>query len=168
VSGGPKRLGDGNIIDVGALGGDDRDQQIEVLNLEVRRLQRALADAKREAERAREDADRALGTLRRQLSPLYRALQAVFGELDAAGVTEAAPGTTATVPDRSTRWDEWKQRLGPACARIIDALLLGGEMNVTALTVACKMSKRTVYEATSKMGRAGLLDRAHGRYSLKA
>lgn len=141
------------------------DPHVERLRQETRRLERELADAKVEAQRAREDAQRALSMLRQQLSPLYRALQAVFGELDGAGVGEAVgPGP---VGGSDPKWDEWKRRLGGSCAKVIDALLLGGEMNVTALTVACKMAKQTVYDATSKMGRAGILVNSGGKFSLK-
>jgi len=142
------------------------DPEVEHLRAEVRRLTRERDDAKIEARRAREDADRALSALRRQLSPLYRALQAVFGELDAAGVTETAgPASAPGAP--AAKWDEWKARLGPSCAKVIDALLLGGEMNVTALMVAARMGKQTVYDAASKMGRAGILVNNSGKYSLK-
>lgn len=68
---------------------------------------------------------------------------------------------------RSGAWDEWKQRLGPACAKVIDTLLLGGEMNVTAIAVAAKMGKNTVYQATSKLGQAALLVLNGGQFSLK-
>lgn len=147
---------------------DPRDGEIKELSEENKRLARALADANVRAERAQEDAERALSALRRQLTPLYRALQAVFGELDAAGVRDDAQSSSAgSSTQSSAKWDEWKSRLGSSCAKVIDALLLQDGLTVTALTIACKMGKRTVYEATSKMGRAGILVNNGGRFSLK-
>jgi hypothetical protein len=159
-----KAIGDGSVIDLGV---DESDRELDTLKAENRRLQRAVSDAERAAERAQEDAFRALSVLRRQLGPLYRALQAVFGELDAAGVAETMPTMTASAAGSADKWDEWKQRLGPGCAKVIDALLLGGEMSITAICVAAKMGKRTVYEATSKMGQAGIVARNGSKFSLK-
>lgn len=155
------------VIDVAP---DARDQRIASLEAEVRELRRARDDAEVEATRAREDANRALSMLRKQLSPLYRALQAVFGELDAAGVTDQSPigganGSAGSATD--PRWDSWKNRLGPNCAKVIDVLLLGGEMTVTGISLTAKMGKNTVYQATSKMGQAGILVRNGGKFSLK-
>lgn len=149
---------------------ETEDPRVIFLEAENRRLTRELNDARVEAQRAKEDAERALSMLRRQLSPLYRALQAVFGELDAAGIGEEStqiPNPKSQIPTASAKWDEWKSRLGTSCAKVIDALLLQDGMTVTALTIACKMGKRTVYEATSKMGRAGILLNNGGRFSLK-
>lgn len=141
---------------------DHRDEQIESLEEDVRRLRAELSIAKREAIQAQADATRALSALRKQLSPLYRALQAVFGELDAAGTEE-----TGGSPPSSGAWNEWKTRLGPNCAKVIDALLLGGEMTITAITLTAKIGKNTAYQATSKMGQAGILIRNGSKFSLK-
>lgn len=145
----------------------DVDPEVERLRAELRRVERERDDARIEARRAREDADRALSQLRKQLNPLYRALQAVFGELDAAGVRDEAPAAAGTSAPSTAKWDEWKSRLGQSCGKVIDALLLQDGLNVTALTIACKMGRQTVYDATSKMGRAGILVNNGGRYSLK-
>lgn len=145
----------------------DVDPEIERLRARVRTLEREKADAELATRRAQEDAARALSMLRKQLSPLYRALQAVFGELDAAGVRDDGPASAASAAPSTAKWDEWKARLGPACAKVIDALLLGGDMTVQAIAVAAKMGRNTVYAATSKMGRAGILVNNGGRFSLK-
>lgn len=168
-----KLIGDGTVIDIGTEGDTDpRDVQIEQLKAEKRRLEREVSDANLRADRAREDADRALSELRRQLNPLYVALQRVFGELDAAGVTEsAAASASSAAPTDSgskAKWDDWKKRLGPSCAKVIDALLLGGEMNVESIKIAAKLGRDTVYSATSVMGRAGILVKNGGKFSLKS
>jgi FtsZ-binding cell division protein ZapB len=168
-----KAIGGGTFIDMGI---DERDQEIESLKAENRRLQRAVTDAEVEAKRAREDANRALSMLRRQLSPLYRALQAVFGELDDAGVTDGpVPVHTAgaaPVAGEDARlkniWDSWKERLGPTCAKVIDALLLQSEMTNRQIAVAIGTGRiQTVYDAVTKMNKVSLLTKNGDRYSLK-
>jgi ribosomal protein L29 len=143
---------------------DNRDEQIAQLEDEIRRLRGELATARGDAKRAQADAGNAVSALRKQLQPLYRALQAVFGEIEAGGFTDDDPVAKGSA---KAKWDEWKQRLDPNCGRVIDALLLGGEMNVRAIMVACKMGEATVYRCTSKMGQAGILVRNGGRFSLK-
>jgi hypothetical protein len=46
-------------------------------------------------------------------------------------------------------------------------LLLGGEMNVEAIKIAAKLGRDTVYQATSTMGRAGIVVKNGGKFSLK-
>jgi hypothetical protein len=137
------------------------DDLIGSLRAENRQLKADLADAQRAVEHARANAARSVAALRKQLQPLYRALQGVFGELD-----DLAPNDDQSAP-RSGAWDEWKARLGPSCAKVIDVLLLGGEMTVTAIMTTGKMGKNTVYQATSKMGQAGILVRNGSKFSLK-
>lgn len=149
-------LGDGSdIIDAEVT-------ELDELREEVRQLKRDLATARAETATARREATAAMGALRKQLSPLYRALQMVFGELDAAGIDEQGANVRT-----SGAWDEWKTRLGPGCAKVIDTLLLGGEMTIQAITVSAHMGKRTVYEATAKMGQVGILVRNGNKFSLK-
>jgi hypothetical protein len=152
------------------------DPEVERLKAENRRLARAVDDAEREAKRAREDADRALSMLRRQLNPLYRALQAVFGELDAAGVTdshEAVPTSTASAtsggvePRVRAAYEAWKQRLPPMCGKVIDALLVHGDMNTTQLAIAAQMHRTNVPKAIYKLNQVGLISKNAGRFSLK-
>lgn len=142
----------------GAIVDDDQDQRDDWRHYDIDQLRRELATARADADKSR----RAMAELRRQLGPLYRALQVVFGALDAAGV-EDSPASGRS----SGEWDEWKSRLGPSCAKVIDALLLGGEMTVKAIMVSAKMGPNTVYQATSKMGQAGILVKNGGKFSLK-
>lgn len=151
---------------------DPRDARIEDLEDEVTNLRSALSRANVETVRAREDAGRALGALRRQLSPLYRALQAVFGELDAAGVDEPAaggpvgPGTGN--PRTAAVWEAWKQKLPPACGKVIDALLTHSELNQAQIKVAARLGTSTVSDVVYKLNKAGLINKAGGRVSLKS
>ena len=143
---------------------DPRDEEIATLKEEIERLHDQLAQASREVTKARTEATRSFSALRKTLNPLYRALQMVFGELDTAGVADEADGRSS---GSDPYWAEWKQRLGPSCAKVIDALLLGGEMSVEAIRIAAKMGQQTVYDSTSKMGRAGILSKNGGKFSLK-
>lgn len=170
-----KAIGDGSVIDVG-MDVDPRDQEIESLRAENRRLQRAVSDAQVDAQRAREDADRALSALRRQLSPLYRALQAVFGELDAAGVADAPAAQTAAAgpsaagapdPRVAAVWDAWKSKMGTA-AKIIGALQVHGELNTQQLAVVVGLHRTTIPALILKLNKAGLINKNGGRFSLKA
>lgn len=154
---------------------DPRVQECDRLRAENRRLQRELSDATVEADRAREDANRALSMLRKQLGPLYRALQAVFGELDAAGVTEsaqlspaAAPSPAGTDPRVAAVWENWKQRLGPQCAKAIDVLLLHTEMDTTRLAIAMGTNRRNIPNIVYKLNQAGLINKNNGKFSLKS
>jgi chromosome segregation ATPase len=145
---------------------DERDSRIDELKAELRTAQRRAGDAEREAERAREDATRALGALRAQLSPLYRALQAVFGELDT--VTSDMPQVDRPSTNRTSPvWDAWKSKLPPSCGKIIDALLIHGELNGQQIRVAAQMGKDTMYGAITKLNKAGVLTKNGGRFRLK-
>lgn len=156
---------------------DPQAARIRKLEAESRELHRQLDDAQVEARRAREDANRAMGMLRTQLGPLYRALQAVFGELDAAGVEERQGFTTSTgdngsmasAPSKNSAvWAAWKERFPPAVGKVIDALLLHGEMNQGQLKIACRIGSSTVTDCVSKLNKAGLINKNGGRVSLKA
>lgn len=171
----PKAIGDGS-ADVIDLGVDERDQEIDALKAENRKLRRELSDAEVRADRAREDANRALSMLRRQLAPLYRALQAVFGELDAAGVTDAAPPTAATmtatapVNDRQRNvYEPWLERFGrdSAQGRVVQALLAHGDLSVEQLRIAAQMAYSTAYEAAKRLKKLGLVENNGGKFSLK-
>jgi hypothetical protein len=173
----PKAIGDGSVIDVG-FDSDPRDDRVDDLERQLARVRGELSDARHELARVKEDSNRALTSLRQQLSPLYRALQRVFGELDAAGVPDAAspgptaagvpsPGQAETDPRIKAVWDSWKSRLSPACGKVIDALLLHGELNSVQLKVAARLGTSTVSDSISKLNKAGLVNKNGGRFSLK-
>ena len=162
-----KAIGDGRVIDIG-FDVDLRDQQIETLKAENRRLERQAADAERTASRAQEDATRALSELRRQLGPLFRALQMVFGELDAAGVTES-PMSEVQDNAARTKWAKWIERfgVGSPASRFIEALLDHGELTAKQMKTAGKMGENTVYQMASKLGQLGLVVKNGSNYALK-
>jgi hypothetical protein len=148
---------------------DYRDADIAALKEQITRLRDELREAKADAATARREAAHALAALRKQLSPLYRALQAVFGELDAVGVDET-PGASAPASNARVAaiWESWKGRLGPTCAKVIDALLLQPDMTNRQIAMAIGTGRiQTVYEAVTKMNKASLLTKNGDRYSLK-
>lgn len=163
-----------NIIDVES---DPRAEKIDSLERQVAKLRGELSDARHELTRVREDSNRALTSLRQQLSPLYRALQRVFGELDDAGVLDGAtPAPIANAPSPPPTsdggrvqavWNAWKQKLNAPCGRIIDALLVHGEMNTTQLSVAAQMHKSNVSKAIQKLNEVSVINKNGGRFSLK-
>lgn len=113
----------------------------------------------------------AVKNLRRQLSPLYTALQQVFGEIDVLVSPEDAPGAVASGTDARVKaiWESWKGRLGPTCAKVIDALLLQPDMTNRQIAMAIGTGRiQTIYDAVAKMNKASLLSKNGDRYSLKA
>lgn len=149
---------------------DVTSEELRALEEEVKRLRRELAMANGEIAKAKSDSARALGALRKQLAPLFRALQAVFGELDAAGLEDAPAASGGGSSRVSAVWESWKQKLGSntAPARVIDALLQHGELNVAQLKVAAKMANQTVYDAIHRLNKLGLINKNGGRFSLKS
>jgi len=142
----------------------DHAEEVRLLEQEVRRLRRELAMANGEIAKAKSEAAKATAALRKQLAPLYRALQSVFGELDAIGSNESE---SAPSPRVSAVWEAWKSKLGPQCARAIDALMLHSEMDTTRLAIAMGTNRRNIPNIIYKLNQAGLINKNGGRFSLK-
>lgn len=139
---------------------DNRDALIESLEDERDALK---AELERERKAQREGA-RAVAALRKQLAPLYQALQMVFGHMES--IVPDSSGDLVS-PGMNTRIEAWKRQLGPTCAKVIDALLIHGEMSVEQIRINAKMSPNTVYRCTSQLQRAGAVVKNGGRFSLK-
>lgn len=137
----------------------------EELHDEIRQLKRELSTTRAEASAAKRDAARAMGELRKQLSPLYRALQMVFGELDSAGVSDGV--SPAATPQTSAVWEAWKSRIGGQPAKVIDALLLHGDLNAGQIAIAIGISPKNVAQVIHKLNKASLIEKNNGRFSLK-
>lgn len=159
----PVRLIEGQVEPLPTL----EEERIVELEAEVEELRNALTTAKAETRQAKAEATRALANLRRQLQPLYRALQGVFGELDAAGIEDAAPPAAASNPRVAAVWESWKSRLAPGCGKVIDALLVHGELNSAQIKVAARLGTSTVSDSIYKLNKAGLITKNGGRFSLK-
>lgn len=146
---------------------EPEDVRVAELEQEVRRLRRAVSDA----EQAARDADRRAGegvaALRRTLSPLYRALQTIFGEIESVAGGESATDVHPANARTAAVWASWKDKLGTGPAKVIDALLLHGEMNTAQLSIATGYHRNTVPQYVSACNKAGLLTKNGGRFSLK-
>jgi len=150
---------------------DPRDETIRQLRDENEALREMVRDSERTAADATRNATRAIARLRGQLEPLYRALRGIFGEMDAAGVGESAsvPASSPGVSDTRVLavWTSWKQRVSPACGKVIDALLQHGELNTAQLKVAAGIGSSTVSDSIFKLNKLGLISKNGGRFSLK-
>lgn len=153
------RLLEGAVVDADV-------DETESLRDEIRQLRDDLSTARRETSQSKRDSARALSALRAQLGPLHKALQMVFGELDAAGVDETATGA-AVSPKTSAVWDAWKERIGGQSAKVIDALLLHGDLNAGQIAIAIGINPKNVAQVICKLNKAGLLNKNGGRFSLK-
>lgn len=140
---------------------DNRDETISDLESEVESLKAALAHEKQ----AGREGARAVAALRKQLTPLYQALQVVFGHMESVGGSEDA--STPASSGMNARIEAYKRQLGQSCAKVIDVLLVHGELNVEGIRINAKMSPNTVYRCTSQLQRAGAVVKNGGRFSLK-
>lgn len=103
--------------------------------------------------------------LRHVLDPLRRALMKIYDEIDQMEVSGSS------VPELDARkkqaWDNWKQQLGGLPGRFIDALLLHGAMTQTQLRIAVGCAQGSVAGAVCALNKAGLINKANGKISLK-
>jgi chromosome segregation ATPase len=146
---------------------------------EITRLRREIAGLEQELSIAHAEnaalrrqssaATHALKTLKKLLSDPYKVLQVIMGELEIVEVDDD-DDSNATVRrgGNDAVWDKWKSDLGGACAKIISALQERGELSASQLRVAAQTPRtQTIYDATSRMFKLGLLNRNGGKYSLK-
>lgn len=140
----------------------DLEQENRTLRAKVLELTTSL---QREEERANE-MHRSASSLQAALSPLYRALQQIFGDLSIMDA-ETMPAVPRT-PQNSAAWDSWKQRMPGATATIIDLLLLHGSLNQEQMRIHLGTKrKQTVYDACSKLNKAGLVIKEGDKFRLK-
>lgn len=142
---------------------DDRDAIIAGLRVQLRDTREELA-----AERAKGGkVEQGAQALRKALTPFYGALQFIFGETEAMGLTDAPEAVQA--PQKSAVWDDWKAKLGGAAAKIIDILHLHGELTQDQLRIHVGTSRiQTIYDAVSKLNKAGIINKNGGKISLKS
>ena len=69
----------------------------------------------------------------------------------------------------SAVWEDWKKKLGAtAASKIIDILLLHGQLDQTQIRIHLGTSRmQTVYDAVSKLNKAGIINKNGGKISLK-
>lgn len=159
-----QRLLEGEVID------SPQSEEVTRLRALNRDLTRELSDALEENERLRKrvaTADAPVARLREKLGPFYQLLQAIFGDIDELAPEAAATGSATVPPKNAAVWDSWKQRLGGQCGKVIDALLLHGEMNTTQLAIAIGTRRQNVPGLIYKLNQAGLINKNANRFSLK-
>jgi hypothetical protein len=146
---------------------------------EIRRLKAQLTRLVDENSRLREELAGSTATLHREqaplrqvkkiLDPLHRALQALYGEIEAAGIEDSSAPAAAAAPGQpipETKYAAWKQRLSPACGKIIDALLVQ-PLTHSQMVVYCKMHFDTIGKALKIMKANALLEQDGKVYRLK-
>jgi hypothetical protein len=144
-------------------------RQLSELRIENGELRRELVKVRQEAAEERQKVvalERGVLTLREILSPLHQALGMVFGEIDGMGVGTAS-GSAPVPAKNAAAWEQWKQRLGGATARAIDALMVHGEMNQTQLRILLGCATRTVTNVVAALNQAKLIDKRDGKIRLK-
>lgn len=147
---------------------EDRDSELQSLRDRVERLQDDLSHARAALteERKRSAASaRGLVRVKQQLEPLYNSLRALFGEIEDVGVSESAG--PAINSRQGAVWESWKTKLGGGTAKVIDALLLHGEMNTTQLSIATGLHRTTIPALIFKLNKASLINKNGGKFSLK-
>lgn len=83
------------------------------------------------------------------------------------GEVKAEPAATEPgQPISSIAYSAWKQRLSPACGKIIDALLVQ-PLNATQLKKMCGIGYSTVTASLGILRANALLEKQGDRYSLK-
>jgi hypothetical protein len=124
-----------------------------------------LEDALREKRSLQEGVQR----LRTSLTPLYDSLRLLFGDMELMGVEDAsgAPASPQKVAS-SPAWESWKARLGGVSAKMIDILMLHGELTQEQIRIHIGTNRmQTIYDATKKLNKAGIINKRDGRISLK-
>lgn len=151
----------------------DTDDQLADALQSVARLEQDLQLTRTALENSQDQskaAKRAIANLRRQLGPLYNALRAVFGEIALAGDTAsdfAESGKPASSGTADPRWEEWKRKLGPRQAELINGLLVHGAMTRAQMEAALHWGHTKVSNTIYQLNRAQLLSESGGRYSLR-
>lgn len=145
----------------------DRNRQLYAAEAKIAELE---ADLILERQKSK-SVERGAVKLRQVLTPLHQAIGMVFGEIDAMGVSGAAgesPAPVSADPSKSAAWDSWKQKMGGAARTIIDLLMLHGQLTQEQMRIHIGTKRmQTVYDATSKLNKAGLVVKTGDKFSLK-
>lgn len=138
---------------------DDRDTIIAGLREQLRQCREELA-----AERSKDSGiEEGVAQLRQALLPLKDGLDRIFGILPVTA-SSGTPGSSRA----AAVWEDWKKKLGGASAKIIDILHLHGELDQTQIRIHLGTNRQqTVYDAISKLNKAGIINKRDGRVSLK-
>lgn len=153
---------------------DNRDDVISKQKQRIAELEQENAAMRQDNDelRSRQKAiEQGCQDLRGILFPLRKAVNLVFGEFDQLGVGDrlvSPADSQGAMPDSKRQvWEQWKERYPGIPARIIDALLIHGELNTTQLSIVVKCHHTNVPKAIYKLNKAGLINKNGGKFSLK-
>lgn len=157
---------------------DPREEVLQQLSREKIKLEGELASERqkrRTAESDLEDSERerknvleGVQRLRTSLTPLYDSLRLLFGDMEMMGVQDAQAEATPQRATASPVWDSWKAKMGGVAAKIIDLLMLHGELNQEQMRIHVGTNRmQTIYDATRKLNNAGIINKRDGKFSLK-
>jgi hypothetical protein len=159
-----QRLLEGEVMDVGDDGEAAR------LRDELRRVAGERDALRAENVRLRQRVNQIDGpavALRQTLDPL-RAIMGEIEVIDPQPVAGAAPAAGAAPDSRSAAvWESWKQKLGGSAAKVITALQHHGEANTQQLSILTGLHRTTIPKIIYEVNKAGLINKAGGRFSLK-
>ena len=153
---------------------DDRDEVIERLHADNRRLSEELRLAKLEVLKAKSDNESVLAgvqEIRSLLTPLYRGLRLTFGEIEALPLANngGQAVATATANPKRAVWQRWIDDFGSDTlnAKMIIALLDHGSLSAEQLRVPMKCSAQSIYNTYGRLQKLGLVKTSSGKYFLK-
>jgi hypothetical protein len=154
---------------------DNRDEVIDQLRAENRRLAEDLRQAKLEIVKAKSDNEAVLvgvQEIRNLLTPLYRGLRLTFGEMDAMPIANNGSSQSTSTPSTNNPklaiWQKWIQKFGDSYkGKMISTLLEHGPMTTEQLRIPLQCSGQTVINTYNNLRQHGLITKSNGRYSLK-
>jgi hypothetical protein len=155
---------------------DNRDETIEKLRSENRRLTEELRVSKLALETARSENGAVMEgvkEIRNLLTPLYRGLRLTFGELDALPIpntmSPAVNGPSIVANPKLVIWQKWIDKFGSDSlnGKMITTLLEHGQMSTDQLRVAMQCSGQSVINAYNRLLKHGLISKSGGKYSLR-
>jgi hypothetical protein len=146
-------------------------RRVRELESEIGLARTGLKDARDEIQRLRHQSKSLIGALarlRKDLGPFHQLLRVIFGEIDSLDIEEVDAPQAPGVSSREKQvWDSWKSKLGGSAAKVIDALLLHGEMNTQQVAIAVGLHRTTIPAIIYRLNQAGLINKNGGKFSLK-
>jgi hypothetical protein len=147
---------------------DDRDK----LKEENNRLQREVENLQMEVQRVKNESKRslvAIAHLQEALEPTFRGMKMIFREMDALDLPEVgspAHSSQPTARNSNPKFAAALQRLDGKKAEVLRLLMDVGPMSMTGIKTALGGRPQTLYDATSHLGRMGLIKKADGKFVL--
>jgi hypothetical protein len=144
---------------------------IDDLKRKNSKLQRELDDLGLELQKSKTEVKRltqVLTALRDSpLNPIFRVLKVIYGELDSVDLPPSVATSSGNISIASTsntnpKFEAALQRLTGKNAEVLKLIMEMGPMSVPAMATTLNAGKQRIYDATSYLGRAGLLKKGEG------